>query len=213
MSNEPTSAITHLIGACLAITALVLMVVFASLKASVWHIVSFSIFGTTMILLYLASTIYHFIPISSVRKKLFQKLDHSMIYLLIAGTYTPVCLTVIRGGWGWSLFGIIWAMAIFGILMRLIPLRVGDVFATIYYGVMGWLIVIAIKPLAVILPMAGLFWLGFGGVMYTIGIIFFALDQKVKRSRWFGMHEIFHLFVIAGSFSHFWLMIRYVLYL
>jgi len=210
-TNEPASAVTHLIGAILSIAGLTLMIIFASIYATAWHVVGFSIFGASLILLYLASTLYHFIPKHKELKKTFQKIDHSMIYVLIAGTYTPVCLTSLRGGWGWSLFGIIWGLAIVGILSKSLSKKERPIVSTLFYIVMGWLMVIAFFPLVKSLPSLGLFWLVAGGVFYTIGTIFFGLDKLYKRKHYFGLHEVFHLFVMMGSFSHFWLMLRYVI--
>ncbi|MFH1456441.1 MAG: hemolysin III family protein, partial [archaeon] len=124
---------------------------------------------------------------------------------------TPICLVTLRGAWGWTLFGLVWGIAIIGILLSALKINLSRPFYVALYILMGMLAVIAIKPLFENLSFQGLLWLVIGGVCYVIGVIFYALDTKVKRTRWFGMHEIFHIFVIAGSFSHFWLMLRYVL--
>lgn len=209
--NEPISSITHLIGTVLSIAGLTLMVVFASLNAGSRYIISYSIFGASMILLYLASTLYHFFPKNTRIKKTFMKIDHSMIFVLIAGTYTPICLVAIRGAWGWSLFGIIWSLAIMGILMKSIGSITRTWHSSAIYIVMGWLIMVAFVPLMKSIPPEGLFWLIAGGISYTIGVIFFSLDKFIRRNKWIGMHEIFHLFVMAGTFCHFWLMLKLVL--
>ncbi len=209
--NEPLSSLTHLIGASLALAALTLMVVFAVIYGTALHIVSYSIFGTAMLLLYITSTIYHFLPKGKTPKKVFQKLDHSMIYVLIAGTYTPICLVALRGALGWTVFGIIWGLAALGISLKCFFKKVNQIFSTLLYLIMGWLIVIAFVPLMTTLSNAGLWWLFAGGLCYTIGVIFFALDEIVPRTRWWGLHELFHLFVIAGSFCHFWLMLKHVI--
>lgn len=208
--NEPTSSITHAVGLGLAIAGLVLLVVFGAIYGTVWHVVSFSIFGASMILAYAASTVYHLIPKTWRARKIFQKIDHAMIYVLIAGTYTPICLTVLRGGWGWSLFGVVWGIAIIGVILKA-TINMNTTLSTIIYVLMGWIAVVAIYPLIKAMPLGGLFWLFLGGILYTIGVIFFALDLIVPRTRWWGMHEVFHLFVIAGTFSHFWMMFKYLL--
>jgi len=211
-NNEPLSALTHLVAAILSVVALVVMVILASTKGSIYHIISYSIFGASLILLYLASTLYHFISDKEL-KEFFRRVDHSMIYVLIAGTYTPISLNLDNRFWGWLLFGLVWTMALAGIIVRSTGVKIKPWLSTALYIAMGWLALIAIKPLLAWLNPGAVFWLFCGGVLYTVGTIFFALDDKIKRTRWFGMHEIFHLFVIAGSFSHFWLMVNYVLYL
>ena len=211
--NEPLSSLTHLIGLLLSIAGLILIVIFGLTHGNVWHVVSFSIFGATLILLYSTSTLYHFVPKSSKAKWILQRIDHSMIFLLIAGTYTPIGLVVLRGGLGWSIFGIIWGLAILGIVFKLLAKDVWQKCSTVLYVVMGWFALIALKPLIESLGIMGMLWLFIGGIFYTVGVIFYALDRFVPRTRWFGMHEIFHLFVMAGSFSHFWLMFAHILYI
>lgn len=210
--NEPGSATIHLIGLLLSIAALTLLVVFAAIYSTAWHVVGFSIFGTSLILLYLASTLYHFFHVTSKAKEIFKKIDHAMIHILIAGTYTPICLVAIRGAWGWSLFGIIWGLAITGILLKIL-INIKPWISAMIYLFMGWIIIIAFVPLGKSIPSEGLWWLFAGGIFYTIGVLLLGLDRIVPRTRWFGMHEIFHIFVLAGSFSHFWLMLKYILYI
>lgn len=213
LNNEPLSAITHLIAAVLSVAALVLMIVFAALYGRASHVVGVSIFGVSMITLYTMSTIYHFFAKSHRAKTVLQRLDHGMIYFLIAGTYTPLCLTLPARAWGWSMFGIIWALAITGFVLKIVGVQLSRWILLLGYLLMGWLIVIAFQPLQNWLPAEGLWWLIGGGIFYSLGTIFFILDSHLPRSRWFGMHEIFHLFVIAGSFCHFWLMLRYVVFI
>jgi len=202
--NEPVSAIIHIFGILLGIAGLVLMVVFASIKATVWHVVGFSIFGASMILLYIASVLYHFIPKA---RNVFLKIDHSMIYVLIAGTYTPICFVALKGAWGWSMFGVIWGLAVLGIVLKSVFLnKINDIYSTALYVLMGWLLVVAFLPLVNSIPIQGILWLVGGGISYTVGAIFYGLNRK-----WF--HEIFHIFVIIGSFCHFWLMLAYILYI
>ncbi len=209
--NEPMSALTHLIGVCLSIAGLALLVVIAAVHGSTLHVVSFTIFGATMLLLYLSSTIYHFICITSVRaKRVFQIFDHVAIYLLIAGTYTPVALIVLPPGWGWTIFGLVWFLAVIGTVIKGTGMRIPSWVSLGLYLLMGWLILIAFFPLVQTLPSQALFWLALGGIWYTLGAVFFALDRIVPRTKWFGMHEVFHICVMLGSFSHFWLMFRYL---
>lgn len=210
--NEPLSSLIHLIGFFLSVAALVLLLIFAVLYGSILHVIGFSIFGASLILVYLASTLFHFVSKTNKAKGILQKIDHLMIYILIAGTYTPIALVVLKGWIGWSLFGVIWFLAIFGIILKLKIKEVNKWFFPLSYVIMGWLIIIAIVPFIESLPKEAIFWAVTGGIFYTLGVLFFYLDSKVSRTRWFGMHEIFHVFVIAGSFSHFWLMLRYVLY-
>lgn len=210
--NEPWSAIIHLIGTLLAITGLVLLVVFAAIKATAWHVVTFSIFGASMVLLYLASTLYHFFfRDKKTVKEVFRRIDHSMIFVLIAGTYTPICLVSIRGGWGWSFFGIIWALAATGISLKSSGVKMSEWFSTTLYVLMGWLIVIAVYPLSKSLPLDALILLLLGGVFYSVGAVFYYIDSKVERKKAFWLHEMFHLFVIAGTLSHFGMMWKFVL--
>lgn len=204
LGEEIANSITHGIGAALAIAALVILVVFAAKKGDAWRVVSFSIYGSTLILMYLFSTLYHAIQHPGATK-VFRILDHSSIYLLIAGTYTPFLLVTIRGGWGWSLFGIIWGLAITGIVFKSIFIQKMKKVSLTIYILMGWLIVIALKPMLANLQPAGLWWLVGGGLCYTGGAVFYAL-KSLKYS-----HAIWHLFVLAGSICHFFAILLYVL--
>ena len=196
MGEEIANSITHGIGAALSIAGLVLLVVFASLYGDVWRVVSFSIYGSTLIILYLASTLYHSIPLPRA-KRIFHILDHSSIYLLIAGSYTPVTLISMRGPWGWTLFGLIWTLAIGGIFFKAFLFGKFRAFSVISYIMMGWLIVIALKPMLQAIPAGMFFWIILGGACYTFGIIFYAV-KKIPFN-----HAIWHLFVLGGSISHF----------
>lgn len=194
--EEIANAITHGIGAALAIAALVLLIVFAAIKGNVWHVVSFTVYGSTLVLLYFASTLYH--SLTNLRAKgLFHKFDHISIYLLIAGTYTPFCLTALRGWIGWTVFGIVWSCAILGAVVKSISVGKHVMMSTILYVLMGWVILIAIKPLYEAMPYNGFLLLVAGGVSYTLGTIFFIRDQ-VKYN-----HSVWHLFVLGGSVLHF----------
>ena len=210
--NEPMSSLTHLIAVGLSIAGLVLLVVYGALNGRASHVVGFSIYGASLILLYLSSTLYHYFSIHGRAKRVFKRIDHAMIHVLIAGTYTPIALTFPRPGWGWSLFGVIWGLALIGFLIKIWGLAVKEWISVLLYLVMGWIIVIVFSPVLTSLPRDGMIWLVGGGFLYTLGTVFYALEKVVPRTKWFGMHEVFHLLVMAGSFSHFWFMFRYLVY-
>ena len=209
--NEPLSALTHFLGLLLSIVGLVLMVVFAALKDKNVEVIGLSIFGSSLILAYSASFIYHIFAKEHKVKKTLQKIDHAMIFVLIAGTYTPVCISMPNKALGWSIFGIIWGLAILGIVIKIVEIKIPGWLSTIIYLGIGWFITIAIVPLINWLGLTAVLWLIAGGLAYSLGTIFFALENYVKRNRWWGMHEIFHLFVMLGSFCHFWLMFHYLI--
>jgi hemolysin III len=201
--EELVNAITHGLGALLAIAALVLLVVFASIYGNVWHIVSFSIFGATLVILYFSSTLYHSFRNERV-KILFRKFDHISIFLLIAGTYTPFCLAVLNGWIGWTIFGIVWGCSLIGIVVKAFFTGQKEVLSTIMYIVMGWIIVFAIKPLYDSVSATTFALLICGGLSYTAGTFFF-LNQKIKYN-----HGIWHLFVLGGSVLHFFSVLTLV---
>jgi hemolysin III len=203
--GERFNAISHCVGAVLALSGSTLLIVFASLYGTVWHIVSTSIYGASLTTLYTISTFYH--SLRGRFKHVFQRLDHCAIYLLIAGTYTPFTLVTLRGTWGWTLFGINWGLAVFGIVQELWLGRKTRILSLPIYIVMGWLIVIAIKPLMAALPVAGLVWLAVGGLLYTLGTIFYILDERIRHG-----HGIWHLFVLAGSVCQFVAVLFYVVF-
>jgi len=201
--GERLNSSTHLMGAVLAAAGAAVLVVLAARLGDPWKIVSFSIYGFMLFALYTSSTLYH-----STRgkvKRVFQKLDHCSIYLLIAGTYTPFTLVALRGAWGWSLFGVIWGLAALGIAQEAWLGKGARILSLVIYILMGWLSVIAIKPLLAALTPAGFAWLAAGGLFYTGGIIFYALDEKLRHG-----HGIWHLFVLAGSVSHYLAILLYV---
>src|SRR3989344_1577072 len=188
-----TSSLSHLVATLLSITALAVLVVRAATYATAIHVVSFVIFGVALILLYLASTIYHFIPHEHPRKDFFKILDRSMIYVLIAGSYTPLALLVLPPAWGWSIFGVIWGLALVGIFLKIFRVRIPRWLPTFMYLLMGWLIVIAFVPLRTLIPATGIFWLAAGGILYTIGTLFFALSSHKNyqpKYHWFIFHFI-----------------------
>ena len=199
----------------LSVAAAYFLVHRAATQGSVWHVVSFSIYGISLITLWTISTLYHSLNVSSRADRTLEQLDHAMIYFLIAGTYTPICLIVLQGAWGWSLFCVNWSLAITGIVLKLVfrqPARWLIVLFFVFYIIMGWLVIIAWSPLTKAMPQAGLWWLISGGIFYTVGSGFFNLRHLNFHPR-FGAHEIWHLFVLAGSFCHFWMMFNSVVYL
>lgn len=202
--EEKLNVISHGLGLVLSIVALVLLVVYSSIYGSNWHIVSFSIYGASLILLYSASTLYHYVQNPKWRQKL-NVFDHAAIYILIAGTYTPFTLVVLKGWVGWTIFGVSWALAIFGVIFKLYFTGKYDKISTMAYVLMGWLIIFAIKPLINNFPIEGLLWLLAGGVFYTIGAVLYSI-RSIKYN-----HAIFHIFVLLGSFSHFMAVFFYVL--
>ncbi|WP_373753068.1 PAQR family membrane homeostasis protein TrhA [Neisseria weixii] len=205
--GERFNAYSHLVGALLALTGMVLLIVKAVEDFDSYKLASAITYGVCLLLLYLGSTLYHSIPQPRV-KAVLQKVDHCMIYLLIAGSYTPFTLVTLKGGWGWSLFGVSWGLALFGIIQEL---TIGcksekRLLSLVIYVVMGWLILVAMYPLAKSLSAAGLFWLALGGVLYSAGIYWFVNDTKIKYG-----HGIWHLFVMAGSLAQFICIYFYVL--
>ena len=211
--NEPVSSLTHFAAAILSVAGLTMLVVFSSLYGSIEKTVGFSIFGAGLILLYVASAVYHFISRESRAKAIFKIIDYSMIYVLIASTYTPLMLTLPHASLGWALFGIVWGLALVGIVFKISLNTERDWLSPTLFIFMGWLSLITIPILLRSVPLIGIWWLVAGGLFYTAGVVFFALEKRFPRTGWFGMHEVFHLFVMGGSFSHFWFMFRYVLYM
>ena len=203
-TEELLNVITHGLGFLLSIAALALLVTYASLRGDAWHIVSFTIYGISLVTLYLASTLFHMTRKQSLRNKL-NIFDHSAIYFLIAGTYTPFLLVTLRGPWGWSLFGVIWGLAIGGLIFKLFYTGKYDVMSAIVYVLMGWIIIIAIKPMNESLPAEGLYWLVGGGISYMVGAVFYLLNKMPYN------HAIFHIWVLLGSFAHFIAVFKYVL--
>ena len=202
--EEKINIISHAIGFILSMVALPLLVRHAVLHGDVWHIVSFSIFGSSLIMLYAASTFYHSANSPELRNRL-NIVDHASIYVLIAGTYTPFTLVTLKGPIGWVIFGTSWGLALTGIILKLFFTGKYDLISTIMYVCMGWIIVFAIKPLINNLPLEGLLWLFAGGISYTIGAILYSIG-RIKFN-----HAIFHLFVLTGSICHFMSVFFYVL--
>ena len=208
--KEPFNTVSHGIGAIFSIVALVLLIKASINPIKPWHIVSFSIFGSGMFLLYTASTLYHWLSVSSKLEQKLRTFDLAMIHVLIASTYTPVCLIPLRGPWGWSLFGVIWGLALFGILLKLFWKNLPDWFSITFYIFMGWLSIIAIVPMVRALEVGAIIWIFIGGFFYTVGAIILGLDKPNPFPKIFGTHELWHVFVMLGSFSHFMCMYNYI---
>ena len=203
VKSERLNVMTALPGALAAPVGLVVLLMAAGHHDNVWKIVSFSIYGSTLILLYVSTTLYH--ALQGKAKPVLQKIDHFAIYLLIAGTYTPFSLVILRGGWGWTLLGVVWGLAIFGIGWEMRPITGLRILPIVIYLAMGWSIVVAIHPLLQVFPIPGFIWLAAGGFWYTGGMVFYALD---KRFTW--THCIWHLCVLAGSICHYLAVLLYV---
>ncbi|MDD2424139.1 MAG: hemolysin III family protein [Candidatus Cloacimonetes bacterium] len=201
--EEIANAVTHGIGVGLAIAALVILVVYSARISDTWKIVSFSIYGATLITLFLSSTLYHAFPQPYV-KRFFRILDHSSIFLLIAGTYTPVTIGTMRGGWGWTMFGIIWGLTIAGICLKIFAMRIPKWVSLAVYLLMGWILIIALKPLLACVSMSFIIWVLIGGAAYSLGVIFYTARKLPYH------HAIWHLFVLAGSFFHFIAMLQLI---
>ena len=202
--EELINSITHGAGVALSIAGLAVLVTLAALRGTAWHIVSCSVYGATLVLLYTASTLYHSMRSPRV-KRFFRIIDHAAIYLLIAGTYTPFTLVNLRGGWGWTLFGLVWGLAVLGVLFKIFFVDRFPIASTIVYILMGWLAVIAIKPLLAAVPSGGILWLLAGGLAYTLGVVFFAWE-KIPYN-----HAAWHVFVLTGSICHYFAVLFYVL--
>lgn len=202
--GERFNAWTHLVGTLLAGIGAVWLLVSAVASGDAWKIVSIAIYGVTLVVLYGTSTVYH--SLRGRAKAVLRKLDHLSIYLLIAGTYTPFCLVTLRGAWGWTLFGVVWGLAVIGMLQEIKPRSEARIMSLAIYAVMGWVVIIAIKPLLERIDTAGFVWLAAGGLLYTIGIVFYAFDSRFRH--W---HGIWHLFVVGGSLAHYVAIAFYVI--
>ena len=206
---RPWSAITHGAGAALAVIGTAALLAGTVLGGcNVWKLVSFAIYGLSMIGLYTASTLYHCINTTIQGRIALRKFDHTSIYFLIAGSYTPVCLIALRGPWGWSMFGVIWALTIAGLCMSLAWINCPRALTSTIYIAMGWLAVVALWPLWRALGLRGVAWLLAGGVLYTIGGVLYALKWPGRDNPRFGCHEVFHVFIVLGSVAHFLLFYR-----
>ena len=201
--GERFNGLTHLSGAVLALTGAVVLVVLGAAEGDPWKIVSFSVYGATLFFLYLSSTLYH--STRGRTKGVLRKLDHSAIYLLIAGTYTPFTLVTLNGPWGWSLFGIVWGLALAGIVQEIWFAKGARALSLAIYLLMGWVAVVAAVPLIEALSWSGFAWLLAGGAIYTVGILFYLFDERFRH-----FHGVWHLFVVAGSAVHYAAILLYV---
>ncbi len=201
--GERFNAISHLVGACLALIGLVVLVVSSSVHGGALRIASVTVYGVSLLVLYTSSTLYH--SLRGRAKRVFRHLDHTAIYLLIAGTYTPFTLVALGGRLGWGMFAVVWALAAFGALQEFRHVKGERILSIVIYVVMGWLAVVALGPLAAALGPAGMAWMVAGGVCYTGGIVFYVLDGRLAV-----FHGIWHLFVLAGSLAHYIAILGYV---
>lgn len=216
--KDPVSGFSHLIGMLLSIAGLVLLIVYAAKYGEgAWDVVTFTIFGSALVLLYLFSSLYHLLNLGETGTKVFKKFDHMMIYILIAATYTPICLGPLRGPWGWSIFGVVWGLAVIGVILTAVWIKAPRWLTTSIYLAMGWLVVIMAYPFITTFKnlnaLPSVLWLLLGGIFYTIGGVIYGLKKAPFTTKHFGFHEIFHIFVMLGSFCQFWFVFRYLLYI
>lgn len=201
--GERFNSITHVVGAALAAVSGVLLIAVAARGGDPWKIVSFSLYAAMLLTLYLTSSLYH--SVRGAAKDMLRKMDHCAIYLLIAGSYTPFALVTLRGVLGWSMFGVVWALALFGIAQEIWYAKGARILSLVIYVIMGWLAIIGVKPLIAALGWDGFLWLAAGGLFYTVGIAFYATDHKLRHG-----HGIWHLFVLGGSICHYIAVLFYV---
>lgn len=208
--REPVNGLTHGLGALLSVLGLIVLLHDSFLKGTASHIVAFTMFGLSMISLYSSSALYHSIRARDKTIRLLKKLDHSMIYVLIAGSYTPICLIVLDGNWKWIVFISVWAFALGGIIKKIVWIDAPQWLSLLLYLGMGWMGVLLFPTLFEKLPLAFLVWIIAGGLAYSIGAIIYGIEKPNPLPGWFGHHEIWHLFVMAGTFSHFWAFYQYL---
>ena len=201
--GERLNAVSHLVGAVLALAGASVLVVIAAIGGDPWKVVGVSTYGAALVVMYGSSTLYH--SVRGQAKDVLRKMDHQSIYLLIVGSYTPFCLVTLRGPWGWSLFGVVWGLAVVGSLQDLRTRNDARVLSVVIYLLMGWAALVALVPMMNALGRAGFAWVAVGGLLYTVGIVFYALDARLTHA-----HGIWHLFVLAGSAAHFIAILKYV---
>ena len=217
--KDPVSFFSHAFGAVLAVIGLVFLIIYSAMFGEgAWDIVSFTIFGVALILLYTFSSLYHLLNLKETGTKVFRKFDHIMIYIFIAASYTPICLGPLRGGWGWSIFGVIWGLAIFGVFLTIFWLNAPRWLTTGLYLAMGWTVIIATYPLittfANLNALGSLLWLLAGGIFYTIGGILYGLKWPKFKNKYFGFHELFHIFILLRKYMPFYFyFLLFALYL
>lgn len=210
--REPISSLTHLAGALLSVLGSVALLLLSA--GEPWRTTSFAIYGASLVLLYTASTLYHGLHVGAQRLKLLKRLDHIAIFVLIAGSYTPIALVTLQrehAAWGWVILIAVWGFALLGLAFKLLWLAAPRWLYTGLYLLMGWLVLAAVVPLVQAMPPGGLMWLALGGLFYTVGALVYALEKPDPLPGVFGFHELWHLFVLAGSGCHFVMMVRYVL--
>lgn len=202
--REPVNGLTHAVGAVLSVVALVVLVREAMAQGHVGAVVGTGIFGASLILLYSASALYHLLPLSERGIAILRRIDHSMIYVLIAGTYSPVLLGALDGPWGWGLFGLVWGLALVGIVLKIVWFGTPRWLTVLFYVGLGLLVVPMLPLLLDVLPVRSLIWIAIGGAFYLVGATIYGLRWPRLLPGRFGFHELWHLFVMAGSSSHFW---------
>ncbi|MBR3152969.1 MAG: hemolysin III family protein [Clostridia bacterium] len=218
--KDPVSGGTHAIGAGLSIAGLVILIVSIAFNSDEigWDMVTCCIFGASLILLYTFSSLYHLLNLGEKGTRVFRKFDHIMIYILIAGTYTPICLGPLRGPWGWTIFGIVWGLAVLGTILTAVWIDAPRWLTTSIYVLMGWTVVIAVYPMIKVFSelyrgMEGLGWLLAGGIFYTIGALIYGFKWPRITTKYVGFHEIFHIFVMFGSFCQYWFVLKYLIFI
>ena len=208
--REPDNGLTHLAGALLSIVALVALVRLAGDAGTTRHLVAFTVFGLSLLGLYTASALYHSLPLGPTGVARLLRLDHMMIFVLIAGTYTPFCLVALRGGWRWGLLALICGLALGGVILKLRWMHAPAWLSTALYAAMGWVAILAAPAFLAAVPAGALAWVLAGGVIYTIGALIFALERPTLHPDVFGAHALWHLCVLAGSSCHVWAVARYL---
>ena len=209
-AKDPLSALTHFIGFLLVIPCFIFLLIKASHQTEPWHMIGFIVFGISLLLLYGASTIYHTLTLDDAKSEQLRKFDHMMIFILIAGSYTPICLVTLHGAWGWGLLALVWGCAIGGILLKIFWMNAPRWLYTGVYVLMGWLAVIVFIPLEKAIGWGGVGVLAAGGIAYTTGAVIYALKKPALNLKYFGFHEIFHVFVMLGSAIHIAFMFLYL---
>lgn len=208
--REPDNGLTHLAGALLAVIACAVLVRLALDAGTLRHLIAFATFGLSLVGLYTASALYHSLPLGEVGLDRLLRLDCTMVFVLIAGSYTPFCLVALRGGWRWGLLGLVWGLALGGSALKLRRMDAPIWLSTALYVALGWVALLAAPALAAAVPRGGLLWVIAGGIIYTVGAVIFALERPRLRPGIFGSHALWHLLVIAGSACHVWAVARYL---
>jgi hemolysin III len=208
--REPVSGLTHLAGVLLALVALGVLLAGAAGEGRVDQFVAFGIFGCSLVALYGASALYHLLPVSPRAVARLRRLDHMAIFVLIAGTYTPICVLALEGGWGAGLLGLVWALAFCGVVLKLLRMDAPRWLSVGLYLAMGWVAVVAASAILRAVPPGGIAWILGGGLVYSAGALIYGLKWPDPAPGIFGFHELWHLFVLAGSACHFWAMLQYI---